>query len=528
MGMIVRTNIMAINANNNLTKNNSSVAKSLEKLSSGFRINRAADDASGLAMSEKMKAQIKALDTAAVNCEDGISLIQTAEGYTTEIHDMLNRMVELSEKSSNGTMETVSGGTAAECYSGAATDRQALQDEMDQLCAEIDRIAQTASFNNLKLFDGTLSSGEVVGVGGADRMAEIASDDFAKSISTIDALLSGGTYTGITPANVTAINNAATDADKLAALTAADTEIAALDVNDPLRVAYEQATAANAVAKLGADAATAETAANTALEAFATAINSATEVVYTPATDADISEWKNNIISIMATGTASEKSAAIKKYISENAKLDAATKVSSSDLEAALTDLTAADGALTAANDALETATASYTPQSGVGSNLKLQIGETDTGADKLIINVDKLTTDCLFKNIAKNITYTGTGSGLTITVANDTSTFSGGITLNISNQDAASSAAVGIREAINSVSSLRAKLGAMQNRLEYSITNLRSASENMTSANSRIRDTDMAKEMAKYTQCNVLTQAAQAMLAQANTQPQSILQLLQ
>lgn len=329
MSMVVRTNIMAVNANNNLIKNNSKVSKSLEKLSSGFRINRAADDASGLAMSEKMKAQITALESASTNCQDGISFIQTAEGYTSEIHDMLNRMVELAQKAANGVMETVSGGIEAEHYGAAGTDRQALQDEMDQLCAEIDRVAMTANFNNLKLFDGTLDT--------------------------------------------------------------------------------------NAVLESGDN-----------------------------------------------------------------------------------------------------------------GVPLKLQIGETDVAADKITVSVDKLTTDSLFQNIDDNVTYTGTDDGFTLTVSNESSTLTGGLTLNISNQDAASSAAVGIRNAINNVSSLRGRLGAVQNRLEYTISNLNTAAENMTSANSRIRDTDMAEEMTTYTQFNVLTQAAQAMLAQANTQPQSILQLLQ
>ena len=150
MGMVVRTNMMAINANRNLGKNNKGVSGSLEKLASGFRINRAGDDASGLAISEKMKAQIKALGTASDNCEDGISLIQTAEGYMTEIHDMLNRMVELSEKSANGINED-SGNTGVSAYGvsggvqNAGTDRAALQAEMDQLSAEIDRIAKQAS-----------------------------------------------------------------------------------------------------------------------------------------------------------------------------------------------------------------------------------------------------------------------------------------------------------------------------------------------------------------------------------------------
>lgn len=166
MGMVVRTNMMAINANRNLGKNNKGVSGSLEKLASGFRINRAGDDASGLAISEKMKAQIKALGTASDNCEDGISLIQTAEGYMTEIHDMLNRMVELSEKSANGINED-SGNTGVSAYGvsggvqNAGTDRAALQAEMDQLSAEIDRIAMTANFNGNKLLNGALDKNTV-------------------------------------------------------------------------------------------------------------------------------------------------------------------------------------------------------------------------------------------------------------------------------------------------------------------------------------------------------------------------------
>ena len=110
MGMVVRTNYSALNATRHLNKNSAGLSGSLEKLASGFKINKSADDASGLAISEKMKAQIKALDTASANCEDGISMIQTTEGYLAEVHDMLNRMVEISEKSANGTYETVEGG----------------------------------------------------------------------------------------------------------------------------------------------------------------------------------------------------------------------------------------------------------------------------------------------------------------------------------------------------------------------------------------------------------------------------------
>ncbi|MFT3951812.1 MAG: flagellin [Oscillospiraceae bacterium] len=332
--MIVRTNTMAINANSNLNKNNSAVSKNLEKLSSGYRINRAADDASGLAISEKMKAQIKALDTASANAQDGISLIQTAEGYMSEVHDMLNRMVELAEKSANGTMESGKA-TAAAAYSSsdtskAGTDRAALQAEMDQLSAEIDRIADTANFNNIKLFNGNLQSGYTT--------------------------VGGGSTTG---------------------------------------------------------------------------------------------------------------------------------------------------------------------------ASLTLQIGETSKKSDKLSVDINSLYTKDLFSDMTA--VTVGSDTGVDLTVTNSSSQLTDpGFTINISDQNYASVAAEEIRKVINTVSSQRADLGAMQNRLDYTINNLNTASENMSSANSRIRDTDMAKTMMEYTQGNVLTQAAQAMLAQANQQPQNVLQLLQ
>ena len=361
MGMVVRTNIMAMNANRNLNKNNSSVSKDLEKLSSGFRINRAADDASGLAISEKMKAQIKALDTASANAQDGISLIQTAEGYMGEVHDMLNRIVELAEKSANGTYETVSGGASAEKFGGGTVtgvDRQALQDEVNQLCAEIDRIATTANFNQLKLMDGTMDSGF------AD----------AKAIETI--------------------------------------------TND-----------------------------------------------------------------------------------------------------------TVADGVITTA------AATSDKVDGAKGAALKLQIGETSGASDKLSVNIRSFKTVDLFKDLAAEkatVTVNSTAVDNYLLAKNDSSKSTLGATINISNQDAASLAAEAVRDVIDTVSTQRATLGAMQNRLDYTINNLDTASENISSANSRIRDTDMAKTMMKYTQGNVLTQAAQAMLAQANQQTQGVLQLLQ
>ena len=331
-----------------------------------MKINRAADDASGLAISEKMKAQIKALDTASTNAQDGVSLIQTAEGYMGEVHDMLNRIVELAEKSANGTYETkdaAKGGTSGETYGSAGTDRQALQDEVDQLTSEIDRIATTANFNGLKLMDGTMN-------------ANAAKDICISKKITNDTV--------------------AADTGKVTA-----TEVAA---------------AADATAK---------------------------------------------------------------------------------------------------------------------GSALKLQIGETSGDSDKLSVSIKSFKTNYLFAGLTtageggKSTVKSGAQS-VNLLQANSNSKNALGVTLNISNQDAASVVAEKVRDVINDVSSQRASLGAMQNRLDYTMNNLDTASENITEANSRIRDTDMAKTMMQYTQGNVLTQAAQAMLAQANQAPSQVLQLLQ
>ncbi len=183
MGMVVRSNIMALNANRQLGINNGSVAKSLEKLSSGFKINRAGDDASGLAISEKMKAQIKGLETASANAQDGISLVQTAEGALTEVHAMLNRMVELATKSANGTIQD-------------DVDREALQAEIVSLRSEVDRIAQSSNFNGINLLDGSLGtlSGSpkvtAATIGGVD--ASITSTPAAAAEYTSGAVLAAG------------------------------------------------------------------------------------------------------------------------------------------------------------------------------------------------------------------------------------------------------------------------------------------------------------------------------------------------
>lgn len=403
MGMVVRSNIMALNANRQLGLNNSQVSKSLEKLSSGYKINRAGDDASGLAISEKMKAQIKGLETASANSQDGISLVQTAEGALTEVHDMLNRMVELAGKAANGTIDN-------------ETDRAALQKEMNALLDEIDRIADSTDFNGIKLLNGDLAGMQITNPTAGLTLKHTAGQ--------------------------TTTSNDKYEID-LAGL--------AFDKDGVVTVA------------IGDKSYDIDVTTSTDGSAFATALQNA------------INADKPN------DSTAGDYTASVS---------GTTLTLTSANQEAATDGVIASISMTGKADDA----------------GLTLQIGDTGDDFNKVTVTI-------------QNMDSTSLG----LDTLRDTG---------IMTQDAASAALDlvknGANSAINTVSSVRADLGAMQNRLEHTINNLDVATENMESANSRIRDTDMAKEMMEYTKQNVLTQAAQAMLAQANQQPQSILQLLQ
>ena len=393
MGMVVRSNVMAVNAFRQLGMNNSQVSKSLEKLSSGYRINRAGDDASGLAISEKMKAQIKGLETASSNSQDGISLIQTAEGALTEVHDMLNRMVELAGKAANGTMDD-------------DVDRDALQKEVDALKDEIDRIADGTNFNGLKLLNGSLGDGR----------AEVVAAKAEYETAVQQKLDKDGKLT-----------------------IAGHTVDIQVGTQDDLKKQLE----------------------------------------------AWMNSYKNT--------AAGQNDWDVKLNDDENGIVFTAKK------EGALDTL----GIKAPTGTTQKTAGADASPAVDGNGGLTLQIGDTADDFNKITVSINDMS-----------------ARGLGIA------------DINVGTQDGAAAALdlvkKGAASAINMVSATRADLGAMQNRLEHTINNLDVAAENMTSANSRIRDTDMAKQMMEYTKMNVLTQAAQAMLAQANQQPQSVLQLLQ
>lgn len=475
MGMVVRTNMAGLNANNALNMASKTQQNAMQKLASGFRINKAADDASGLAISEKMKNQIKALDTAADNCEDGANLIQTAEGYMNETHDILNRMTELAEKAANGVLDD--------------TDRDALQDEMDQLCAEIDRMASTANFNGHKLMDGSLGSKSTVKITGQSAGEKLGFE--APVAKSPQEEFLGGKITGL-------------EADKFGDSTSLKCKITSVSTtNDEVKIKTWNKT---------------------------TNDWDATELTL------NIGAKKGDTVTIGADGKSGTTSNGLKveagasNYIGSKLTYNGTAWKDENDNDVALTVKGFANLSVG------ETFTAMKPDADGNASTgINLQIGESSTSSDRLEVTINSFHTNALFGDLAgkKNMENDTTNDIATSAVVikeqqNSYSTYNDNVSIDITDRDSASAAADVIRQISNYVSDERGKLGAQQNRLEHTVNNLTTASENTTAANSRIRDTNMAEEMMNYTSKNVVAQAAQAMLAQANSQPQNVLSLLQ
>ena len=383
--MRINHNIAALNTHRQLNTASTNQSKSMEKLSSGLRINKAGDDAAGLAISEKMRGQIRGLDQASKNAQDGISMIQTAEGALNETHSILQRMRELSVQSSNDT--------------NTDDDRDALNKEFSQLKEEIDRIANTTEFNTQTLLNGNL--GSKVGVAATDA-EDITSVTGVAKISTSGGI-AAGTYT----------------------LTKVDT-----DADTGVIAHY------TAQATINGDT----------VDLKSTEDKANGRLVFT------IQDDQGNDTGVVGFTIETNGGYAV------------------GDAEAKEVEIVGGE------------------TQFQIGANRNQTIG----------LSIDDMTT-----------------KGLSIDA------------LDISGSNGAQSATTALDIAIKSVSDERAKLGALQNRLDHTINNLSTSSENLTAAESRIRDVDMAKEMMEQTKNSILSQAAQAMLAQANQQPQGVLQLL-
>ena len=398
--MVVQHNLTAMNANRQLGITTEAQAKSSEKLSSGYRINRAGDDAAGLKISEKMRSQIRGLDKASSNAQDGISLIQTAEGALGEAHSILQRMNELAVQGANDTNESI--------------DRDAINEELSALTSELDRIASTTQFNKQNLLDGSFTSKNLQVGANSDQKISISIGEMnSKALGlhniagTTTQSQTGKKVTGFTFGKYT---------------TKAIDSTAAFSDQKTSAIASLQAAISNAQDSAG----------------YMQQLNTATGSAYY--IDSNNAKYK--------TASAAMKAdvAALKKAVSDGIKNNGATY--------AIVENVIAD---------------------------KMTVGQATTLTDPSV-------------------------------------------------KDYASANATidAVQKAINSVSSQRSALGALQNRLEHTVANLDNVSENTSSAESRIRDTDMADEMVEHSKNNILAQAGQSMLAQANQSTQGVLSLLQ
>ena len=494
--MRIQHNITALNAHRNLTNNNSSVGKNLEKLSSGYRINRAGDDAAGLAISEKMRAQITGLEQAQKNAEDGVSLVQTAEGALTEVHSMLNRMVALATQSANGT------------YS--QSNRAEMQKEIDALREEIDRISSTANFNGTKLFTKEADDAPVTDIAGTlGGNAIAAGTDVAatKDQFKTGAIAYGGTdgevtatinYTGKDGTAATATVKFNSDTDASTTATAFKT---ALGNNAELSALFDIAgneTGITLTAKTegAGQGAVTGVAFDAAAAANATIVAGNTETAGADATKS---------FDLSGTPQAGDKVTIDGKEYTYDANADGTDGATFKDLDTLKVAAEKNGVTLNVVNDraviATKTVIADDPDAPGDAVSIDLHVGESSEDTNTIKVTIQAMSSTSL-----------GVGKDA----------------MNIKDAASAKAAINLINNAIDSVSSIRSDLGALQNRLEHTINNLGVQTENITAAESRIRDVDMAKEMMAYTKNNILVQASQAMLAQANTVPQGVLQLLQ
>ena len=623
--MIINHNMPATNAYNRLGLNQAGSSKTMEKLSSGLRINRAGDDAAGLAISEKMRSQIRGLDQASRNAQDGVSLIQTAEGALGEVHNMLSRMKELSVQAANGT--------------NTADDREKLQAELNQLTSEVNKIGNTTEFNTMKLLNGgsatSKSTGEVGPVpqtgivGGTNTIAaqtaqsvlKVADNGIsAKNLGSTEKHAFDGTQisfkVGDREFKITFKENDTTTAGTISAGTATGqnitinfnaegTSISQSDVQDAIEAAFanmagESVTIAGATTTFSA-AVSASSDQSTTLssadvragENFQFKVTNTNGMTNVPiSVDSNLSGVVEELGQVV-TGTLDFSGKTGKdmdgqginfagvSYIftsddslqdSETTRYIKLSNIKDAGISKALKDITATELAdelvkvtgasygkdsdptgkvgITASSGVITFSTANAGEEaraafdelfgnassgaSGKTFSAKLQVGANE--GQMMAIEISDMRSKALgisgglnqsakgsIKDGAQDARFTksaGVSATGTDNIMNEAA-------LDISTTEKASAAITVIDNAIRLVSEERSRMGAYQNRLEYTTNNLNTSSENLTAAESRIRDTDMAKEMMNYTKYNILNQAAQAMLAQANQAPQAVLQLL-
>ncbi|MEO8314605.1 MAG: flagellin [Pseudomonadota bacterium] len=470
MAMSINTNVLSLNAQRNLSASASQLAMSLERLSSGLRINSAKDDAAGLAIADRFTTQIRGLTQAARNANDGISLSQTAEGALASVTNNLQRMRELAVQSANSTNST--------------SDRAALQNEVSQLAAEIDRVATQTQFNGLSLLDGSFqaqqfqvgaNAGQTITVSSISNARASALGQFQGYTLTNQSIGTASNTTTATTVNVGGTGNVslgtiATDAKALAA-----------------------AINASGVGGLTATANATSVAAGTS--ATAGTVNGSAVLTL-------------NGVAISIAGTTTSLSGNRTAAVTAINAQSAVTGVSATDTGAGVS-LAAADGRNITTSYAATGFTNSLLADFGLGA-------AATTGAS---VNINYAAP----AGITGNVVFAGAFANTTAIAATGTAVSA----INISTVGGANAALSAIDAALTSVSSSRAALGATQSRFESTISNLQVTTENLSAARGRILDTDFAAETANLTKAQILQQAGTAMLAQANASPQNVLSLL-
>ena len=514
--MVVQHNMQAANANRMLNVTTSAQSKSTEKLSSGYRINRAADDAAGLSISEKMRKQIRGLDKASSNAEDGVSSVQTAEGALTEVHSMLQRMNELAVQASNGT--------------NSDTDRGAIQDEISQLTTEIDRVAETTKFNETYLLKGGNGTKDVYMNGHDAGLKGTLTDNGDGSATFKMADLNTGDKVSIGGKTYT-IGGEAADTAKMIddAKTALGTGTGKASIKiggnefqiDKAGKVYDKDGAALYVES--AKDATGPATFDAATSTFTTTQTFTSTGTGTPSiTNAALSLDNLKALAAVAgkTTTVNSKSVTVMTDTKNAAGGAGADGVDDND-STIITKTHAyelASKELLAANQIGDTKGSAKVENAGAQADgsFKITTGQADVAnslAFSLHVGADADMTNKIHVNIDAMDSASLGIKGLNVKDASG---------------NAATYAVDAISDAISKVSSQRSSLGAVQNRLEHTINNLDNVVENTTTAESRIRDTDMAEEMVNYSKNNILAQAGQSMLAQANQSNQGVLSLLQ
>jgi len=464
--MVVQHNMQAANANRMLNLTVNGQQKSTEKLSSGYRINRAADDAAGLAISEKMRSQIRGLDRASTNAQDGISVVQTAEGALNEVHSMLQRMNELATQAANDT--------------NTSNDRAEIQLEVDQLTSEIDRVASTTQFNTMNLLDGSFTgknlqvgslSGQTIELSIGSMNAHALGLEAGKETLTADR---GAQHGHVAAFSGNSADTTVTWDNSKSSTT--DTYIGAQDIDfggsTPAAATTYVLDANGSWHKKG--------------DAFAESVSVTLKNGIKATAGAEIGVDTTGKVTGVTDASKFKKGGAALTKDDFNAEVDPSVKNGTYTYDAKNSQWLGSDGKAATGVDAGKLGLAAA-PQDGATITIA---GQEDA------------------KTKGDTIT---TGSNLSVTT-----------------HDGAEEAMTRVQTAIDKVSSQRATLGAVQNRLEHTIANLDTTSENTQAAESRIRDTDMAKEMVTWSKNNILAQAGQSMLAQANQSNQGVLSLLQ